>query len=202
MDKTGVDLGMRSGMLCPDCVSHFNEEKHPAAVHAIFNQVQTVLADIAIASRGALDICSFWSLNSTEEHFDVFLCHNSADKETIRQMNKRLQSDTIRTWLDEEQLPPGRLWQELLEEQIQQIKTVAVFVGESGLGPWQDIELRAFLNEFVKRRCPVIPVILPECSLVPQLPLFLKQFSWVDFRKKYPDPYSQLLWGITGKKRR
>jgi hypothetical protein len=76
----------------------------------------------------------------------------------------------------------------------------AVFVGESGFGPWQDLEMQAFLREFVKRRCPVIPVILPDCDNVPDLPVFLSGMTWVDFRVDDPDPLKKLVWGITGKK--
>ena len=130
----------------------------------------------------------------------MFLCHNSKDKPEVRCVNKALQARRLATWLDEEQLPPGRVWQELLEAQIESIGSVAVFVGESGFGPWQDVEMRAFLSEFVKRRCPVIPVILEGCSKIPQLPLFMRQFTWVDFRKQEPPPLDMLVWGITGTK--
>lgn len=199
MDKTGVDLGMRAGMLCSDCMTHYR--KRGNKLHdKILQQVQAILNDLGIASRNDMDVCDFWKLKPGLNGFDVFLCHNSEDKGVLREMNTRLKTARIVTWFDEDQLPPGRLWQELLEEQIGQIKTAAVFVGPSGLGPWQDIELRAFLSEFVRRRCPVIPVILAECTNVPQLPLFLKQFTWVDFRKNIPDPFKQLLWGITGRK--
>jgi hypothetical protein len=197
MDKTGVDLGMRSGSVCSKCHAHF--QKHGKNAYAtILSQIQMILNDIGTASRTDMDICEYWRLRTIADNFDVFLCHNSRDKDTVRDMNRKLRANNIRTWFDEEQLPPGRLWQELLEQQISQIKTVAIFVGESGLGPWQDIEIRAFLSEFVRRRCPVIPVILPDCTAVPELPLFLKQFTWVDFRRQTPTPFGQLLWGITG----
>ncbi len=199
MDKTDVDLGMKSGTVCSDCLYHFH--KHGNSAHTtVFSQIQDVLNDISAASRANMDICDYWRMRTVEENFDVFLCHNSQDKDAVRNMNKRLQSKKIRTWFDEEQLPPGRPWQELLEEQIGQIKTAAVFVGQSGLGPWQDIEMRAFLNEFLRRRSPVIPVILADCNQVPQLPLFLKQFTWVDFRRSVPEPFGRLFWGITGRK--
>lgn len=199
MDKTAVDLGMKSGTVCSDCLSHFY--KHGSGAYtSILSQIQAVLNDISAASRVDMDICDYWGMRKVEEDFDVFLCHNSQDKDAVREMNIRLQSENIRTWFDEEQLPPGRLWQELLEEQIGQIKTAAVFVGQSGLGPWQDIEIRAFLSQFVKRRCPVIPVILDDCNQVPQLPLFLEQLTWVDFRKSLPEPFGRLVWGITGRK--
>jgi hypothetical protein len=132
--------------------------------------------------------------------FDVFLCHNSADKAAVKQIGKQLVRRGIRPWLDEWNLPPGRLWQPVLEEQIQKIKSVAVFVGDDGLGPWAEVEVHAFLREFVKRRCPVIPVILPSAHEVPKLPVFLDGMHWVDFRKDDPDPIDQLIWGITGKR--
>jgi len=199
MDKTSVDLGMKSGLVCSECLDHFREHGN-SAYGGVLEQIKTVLNDLSTASRTDMDICDYWRMRVAEEQFDVFLCHNSQDKDAVRSMNAKLREAGIRTWFDEEQLPPGRLWQELLEDQIAQIKTAAVFVGQSGLGPWQDIELRAFLGEFVKRRCPVIPIILEDCASVPRLPLFLRQFTWVDFRKPMPDPFGQLLWGIRGHK--
>jgi hypothetical protein len=54
-------------------------------------------------------------------------------------------------------------------------------VGTHGIGPWQHMELDAFLREFVSRGCPVIPVILPSVHKPPNLPVFLKGMHWVDF---------------------
>ncbi|MGB7923475.1 MAG: toll/interleukin-1 receptor domain-containing protein [Pyrinomonadaceae bacterium] len=132
--------------------------------------------------------------------FDVFLCHNSIDKAAVKQIGKQLIRRGIRPWLDEWELPPGRPWQRVLEEQIEKIKSVAVFVGESGLGPWAEIEVDAFLREFVKRHCPAIPVILPTAREIPKLPVFLEGMHWVDFRKDDPNPIDQLIWGVTGRK--
>ena len=52
----------------------------------------------------------------------------------------------------------------------------------------------------MNRNCPVIPILLPNAPTKPELPLFLRQFTWVDFRISDPDPMYQLRWGITGKK--
>ena len=93
--------------------------------------------------------------------FDVFLCHNVADKPAVRWTAERLRERGILPWLDETELQPGRPWQEELERQIGRIRAAAVFVGHNGVGPWQNQEVMAFLREFVERRCPVIPVLLP-----------------------------------------
>lgn len=199
-DKTGVDSGMRAAYVCAACAS---KKMRLSAGSSLKEEITALLDDVSSASRANSDIVEYWSdAESTpaDAAFHVFLCHNSKDKPSVRRVNKALKAKRLLTWLDEEQLPPGRAWQQLLEEQIQSIGSVAVFVGESGLGPWQDVEIRAFLSEFVKRRCPVIPVILEDCVNVPQLPLFMQQFTWVDFRKNEPVPIEMLVWGITGTK--
>lgn len=132
--------------------------------------------------------------------FDVFLCHNTKNKPALKRIGQELIIRGLRPWLDEWELRPGVPWQELVEEQIEEIKSAAVFVGKDGIGPWQNQEIRALLNQFVKRNCPVIPVILKNASQIPELPLFLQNMTWVDFRKNDPDPMRQLIWGITGKK--
>jgi hypothetical protein len=66
------------------------------------------------------------------------------------------------------------------------------------MGPWQELEQEAFIRQFVSRRCPVIPVLLPSCPSPPALPVFLAGMGWVDFRRTDPDPLDLLIWGITG----
>jgi len=138
--------------------------------------------------------------NSEPESFDVFLCHNSEDKPEIRRIADNLIKQGIKPWLDEREIKPGELWQAVLEEQIARIKSATVFVGESGIGPWQNHEMRAFINEFVERKCPVIPAILTSAKSTPPLPILLKGFHYVDFRVLDPNPIDQILWVITGKK--
>ena len=133
--------------------------------------------------------------------FDVFLCHNSIDKPAVRKIAQKLKQRGLRPWFDEWELRPGLLWQRELEKQIQNIKSAAVFVGANGFGPWQDMELDAFLRKFVRRGDPVIPVILDDCIEAPELTdTFLEGMTWVDFRQLDTDPFERLVWGITGQK--
>jgi hypothetical protein len=134
------------------------------------------------------------------ETFDVFLCHNSEDKPDIRNIARQLTENGIKPWLDEEQIRPGTSWQTAIGDQINSIKSAAIFVGESGLGPWQDQEIQALLSQFVKRKCPVIPVILSSAKETPKLPWTLQNLHWVDFRAANLNPLKQLIWGITGEK--
>ncbi len=136
-----------------------------------------------------------------EMQFDVFLSHNSVDKPTVRRLAKALEDRGLQVWLDESQLVPGRPWQEALESIISTVSAVAVLVGKSGFGPWENPEMRSCLEESVRRGLPVVPVLLPGAPKELELPLFLKRFTWVDLRgglrRKGID---RLHWGITGGK--
>jgi tetratricopeptide (TPR) repeat protein len=129
--------------------------------------------------------------------FDVFLCYNSKDKEAIRAIAHQLKDQGISYWLDEDQLPPGCFWLDTQERDMAQLKTVAVFIGQNGIGKWQRLEISIFLQEFVAHQIPVIPVFLADAPQETDLLKFLKLFTWVDFRLTDPDPMAQLIRGIT-----
>ncbi len=93
--------------------------------------------------------------------FDVFLSYNNKDKPIVRQTAAELRARGITPWLDEEVLLPGDRWQDEIETIVRTCRTAAVLYGPSGIGPWQEPEMRGCLKEFVRRRLHVIPVLLP-----------------------------------------
>jgi hypothetical protein len=133
--------------------------------------------------------------------FDVFLAHNSLDKPLVRIIFFNLQNRGFNPFLDEEEIQPGRLFQDVIQEAIRQSKCVAVFIGKTGLGNWQAVELKTFISQCVNRGIPVIPVLLPGVQQIPQNLLFLQEFHSVRFRQDIDDyTLNQLIWGITGQK--
>lgn len=128
--------------------------------------------------------------------FDVFLCYNRDDQKQVQSIAEILIQRGMLPWFDRWQNRPGIPWQTLLEASIQSIPGAAVFVGNSGVGPWQSQEIQSYLREFVRRGAPVIPVLLE--GVQAELPLFLGNHTWVDFTIDNPDPIDQLIWGITG----
>lgn len=138
-------------------------------------------------------------LKAVTEHYDVFLSHNSHDKTAVVALAKKLKAQGVKVWLDLWEQRPGQLWQEALEQIIETVKTAAVLVGRDGLGPWENVEMRACLDEFVRRKLRVVPVLLPDCPKKPDLPLLLRSFTWVDIRDgKEEEGFYRLIWGITG----
>lgn len=192
-------------MSCPVCDAKISlldrEERVAAAVAARSSEVVATMDREADESRNRETAAMIIKGKIESGDYDVFMCHNSEDKPDVKAIGERLKEHGILPWLDESELPPGRRWRPKLEEVIKTIKSAAVFVGPDGVGPWQDMELDAHLQELVERNCPVIPVILPGCSATPEIPAFLRGVTWVDFRKFDPDPFKQLVWGITGEKK-
>jgi hypothetical protein len=98
--------------------------------------------------------------DSKGEIFDVFLCHNE-DEQAVVDIAQKLSKKNIKPWLDKADIRSGVFWDTAIRQQIETVKSAAVFVGQHGVGPWQHREIIALLDQFDRRGCPVIPVILP-----------------------------------------
>ncbi len=139
----------------------------------------------------------------TPARFDVFLSHNSADKPTVIALAEALRDRKLHVWLDAWELVPGQPWQVALEQVIETVPSAAVIVGSDGIGPWEEPEMRACIDQCVQRKLAVIPVLLPGAPDKPKLPLFLRSYTWVDLRAGLnTDALDRLEWGITGIKPR
>jgi hypothetical protein len=134
------------------------------------------------------------------QDYDVFLCYNTRDRERVKVIGEQLKDVGILPWLDIWEIRPGTRWQKELTKQLKSIKSAAVFIGQKGPGPWQELEVESLLGQLAKRKCPVIPVVLEGRVGQPQLPSFLNVLHIVDMRQLDPDPFQQLVWGITGEK--
>ena len=133
-----------------------------------------------------------------KDEFDVFLCHHSEDKPAVKIIGEQLKSQGVLPWLDDWELRAGVRWRPILERRIEHIKSAAVFLGSSGVGPWQDLEIDGILQQLVSRRCPIIPVLLPGASVSDQVPAFLRGVKWVDFSNLNADPFKNLIEAIIG----
>ncbi len=111
--------------------------------------------------------------------YDVFLSHTDADREIVRQIGERLRRVyRLRVFLDEWHLVPGEPWQEAVEDALANSRSCAVFLGPSGVGPWENEEMRCALENCVGvRHFRVIPILLPglDANDPLVLPPFLKR---------------------------
>ena len=119
-----------------------------------------------------------------QKEFDVFLSHNSSDKESIRVIAKKLEQAGIRTWLDEGQFKGGDYWLGKLYEILDKTDTVFFFLGINGVGPWQDGEIGYLHQRYIssRRQSPrIVPILLPGASIdnLPSKLNYLKEIQFV-----------------------
>ena len=119
--------------------------------------------------------------------FDVFLSHNSKDKEDVRTLNAALRDRGVRTWLDEEQLQFGDSISDELQSILDNCGSALVCIGQHGLGPWHDEEQKVLTSRRVNARKSgqkfrIIPVYLPTAPRAAEMPAFLRDQLAVELR--------------------
>jgi hypothetical protein len=144
--------------------------------------------------------------------YDVFLCHNSKDKPQVRRLKERLDNEGLVCWIDEDVLLPGDQVVPSLETVVDTVPAALVLVGANWLGRWQQQEYYALFQRFAERQqrdseraFRLIPVLLPDASLQPELPTFLRTIHWTDLRSRGyddPDTLRSLVQGILGQRER
>jgi hypothetical protein len=144
------------------------------------------------------------SLQSTlPEHrrIDVFISYNSKDKAAIEEWDRQLRDAGIATWLDEWDIPKFGSWMSELEKAINETNAAAIFIGPSGVGPWQKQEIQALLQQAQHRPLRMGCVLLPECpDPIEESSIFLSNFQRVDLRQKSKNIIDELIFAITGKR--
>lgn len=123
----------------------------------------------------------------------VFLSHNSDDKPAVEKLAEKLTDAGFDPWLDKWNLTPGDPWQPALEAALKACDVCVVFLGPNLVGPWQNEEMQVVINRGVTdKQFRVVPVLLPNTPRGRRgdVPSFLANRTWVEFRDSIDDNYS------------
>ena len=118
---------------------------------------------------------------SLDRH-DFFVSYNSRDGLAAYEFVMALQRHGFTVWFDRIHLGPGANFIDSLQVAISQATAVMVLIGPTGQGPWQSLEINAALFRAVEHKIALVPVLMPGAPSLPELPLFLKPFSYLDLR--------------------
>jgi hypothetical protein len=127
----------------------------------------------------------------------VFLCHNSRDRDLVRQLRDALAYLGISSWMDSDMIVPGDQPVAEIERIIDQVRVVAVIVGGHAMGPWQRQEYYAFLGRVAhaSNSLPpvrLVPVLIPGATGSGDLPPFARTYNIVDLRTDWADGVARL----------
>jgi WD40 repeat protein len=118
--------------------------------------------------------------------FDVFVSYSRADQGAVEQIGRALRARGLTVFVDRWYLVAGQSWPEALERHLRDCRAVAVCIGASGIGAWQQREhYKALDRQVHEPGFPVVPVLLPGAD-DPALG-FLGLNTWVDLRQGLED---------------
>lgn len=122
----------------------------------------------------------------------VFLCHCSEDKQAVRAIRGRLQTEGFQPWLDEDDIVPARLWDTEIKRGLRSSHAVAVclspiFTRKEGYVQKELRYARDLAEEKLERDTFLIPVRLEDC----EIPESLETRQYIDWFK--PDGCDRLI---------
>jgi len=123
----------------------------------------------------------FATPTQTSRQLKVFLCHASGDKPAVRDLYRRLRSDGIAPWLDEEDLLPGQDWQLEIPKAVRSSDAVIICLSSRAItkAGYVQKEIKDALDvadEQPEGAIFLIPLRLEEC----EAPERLRRWQWVD----------------------
>ena len=121
------------------------------------------------------------SRTDSQQH-DVFISFHRNDSTRASQLARELKERDIRVWLDTLNLAPGDLWQTEIAEALARANAIAVLIGPSGLGGWQELELQMAVAKQPERKLRILPIPLPGAPRSLTLPDLLAPFMHCDLR--------------------
>lgn len=129
---------------------------------------------------------------ATSPAYDVFLCHNSKDKDAVRTINEILRQEFgLSTYLDEAAIVGGDLWEQGIQSALAAARACLVIVGPHGWGKYQlEQEARpAVVRRGVDSSFRVIPVLLPgaEVAALSDFADFFSPTHWINFEERIDD---------------
>lgn len=121
----------------------------------------------------------------------IFLSHSSKDKEFVRKLANDLQTSNVPVWFDEWELKVGDSLTTKIGDGIKESGWLAVILSNNSVkSAWVERELNAGLaTELEKRQVYVLPIVIEDC----EIPIFLKDKLFADFRGNYKSGLTSLL---------
>ena len=122
------------------------------------------------------------------QHIDAFLSYNRTEAsvaQAIEAIAFKLKELGFTPWLDRWNLTVGEPWHTAIEAALSASRTCVIFIGASGIGSWQQAEMRTAISNQISTRNDfrVIPVLLPGTAGEEQhVPPFLSATTWIRFR--------------------
>jgi hypothetical protein len=109
-------------------------------------------------------------MNSSYMLGKVFISHSAVDKAFVRMLAHKIEKAGFRVWLDEKELLVGDSLPKKISEAIKSASVVLVVVSSASIqSRWLSFELNQATQKMVEGKCRVIPVVIEQTELPPEV---------------------------------
>jgi TIR domain-containing protein len=124
----------------------------------------------------------------------LFLCHSSGDKPVVRELYRRLKSDGVDPWFDEEDLFPGQDWEEEITAAVRSCHAIAVCLSQRAITRegYMQKEIRFALDVAEEKPEGTIFIIPVRLELEVEVPNRLRKWQWANLFQD--DGYQRLIF--------
>lgn len=123
----------------------------------------------------------------------VFVSHSSSDKAFVRKLAKELEGLGFQTWLDEKELLAGDPLPRKISEGVQSAPAVLVVASAAATkSSWLKFELNHATQRMIEGRCRVIPVVIDDAELPPEVTGLL----YSDFRVGWSSGFKSIVTAL------
>jgi hypothetical protein len=193
-----------------DVPFRFIREPTIAELLACREKLWSKLSDIALEGSWDIDpsdLAELWAEKSLVEdalferrmfgefgklggNHEVFLCHSSVDKGTVRMVHDDLKHLEVNCWLDENKIRVGDSIVSKISEGLTSSRTLIVFLSPNSVkSMWTRKEWQSFLSRQLSGTdLRILPALLREC----EIPSILADIKYADFTKSYHDGFKQI----------
>ena len=126
----------------------------------------------------------------------IFISYSSRDRDFVERLATDLKSKNIDIWYDAWEMKVGDSLTRKIQEGIKASSFLAVVLSPNSTNStWVQTELRAAMSKEIHSNSVfILPILYREC----EIPEFLRDKIYADFRVDYSKGIDYLLWSIAG----
>jgi hypothetical protein len=121
----------------------------------------------------------------------IFISYSHADADFVKKLGMNLVRRNVHVWIDNWELNVGDSILNRVQGAIEQSGALLIVLSKASVASsWCNKELNAgLMRELEEKRVLVLPVLIEDCDI----PIFLREKKYADFRTKFDDGLKELI---------
>lgn len=121
----------------------------------------------------------------------VFISYSTKDSEFVTQLSTELVKNRIHVWLDKWEMQPGDSLIDKIQSGLTESSFLLVVLSKNSVdSEWCKKEINSgLMRELKEKQVVIIPILLDDCDI----PIFLKEKVYADFRSDFSDGFKTLM---------